>query len=179
MSDPEGPPGAPAAERRAILGLRLGLGIVWAVNLLFIVLPQANFFGTFSATAASYEGSTLGGGGLPAWVAAHPAPFSVAVAVVTAYLAVAFLTGRTVRIACLVGSGFAVALLITQWATTFAVPGGTDVGPQPLYIVAYAALALAGPAMPRKTPAVGESSAPQSAPDPATVRHPRAALSRP
>ncbi|MCI4321692.1 MAG: hypothetical protein L3K05_05245 [Thermoplasmata archaeon] len=58
----------------------------------------------------------------------------------TVYLAIAFLLGLTTRIACLVGGGFAALLLVSQFNGTFLIPGGTDVGPMPLYLAAYAAL---------------------------------------
>ena len=117
--------------------LRLGLGVVWACNLLFVVVPSNAFFPTFSNTVAGFASSSLTGPAGPRFVAAHPVVFSAAAAALTAYLAVAFLTGRSVRFACLLGAGFAVALLVAQWGTTFTWPGGTDVGPQPLYLLSY------------------------------------------
>jgi hypothetical protein len=122
------------------VALRLGIGLVWALNLLFIFDPANGFFSGFSATAADYAPTSLGGTGFPQFVAAHPTFFSALIAGVTLYLAAAFLTGTTTRLACVVGSVFAMALLISQFGSTFVIPGGTDVGPMPLYVAAYVAL---------------------------------------
>jgi uncharacterized membrane protein YphA (DoxX/SURF4 family) len=123
-----------------MVALRIGIGLVWALNLMFIFDPQNGFFSGFSTTAAGYAPTSLGGTGFPQFVAAHPAVFSTLIAGVTLYLAVAFLTGTTTRLACVVGSIFALALLISQFGSTFVIPGGTDVGPMPLYVAAYVAL---------------------------------------
>jgi uncharacterized membrane protein YphA (DoxX/SURF4 family) len=130
------------STRRALVALRLAIGTVWAVNLVFIFDPQNAFFSTFATTASSYTSGSLGGPGFPAFVAAHPEVFSFLIAGVTLYLAVAFLLGVTTRFACVVGTAFAMALLISQWGGTFMIPGGTDVGPMPLYLGIYLALAV-------------------------------------
>jgi uncharacterized membrane protein YphA (DoxX/SURF4 family) len=122
--------------------LRLGIGLVWAFNLVFIFDPENGFFTSFSATAASYAPVSLGGAGFPAFVASHSVIFSWLIAGVTVYLAIAFLLGITTRFACLVGGAFAIALLVSQFGGTFVMPGGTDVGPMPLYLAAYLALAV-------------------------------------
>jgi uncharacterized membrane protein YphA (DoxX/SURF4 family) len=132
------------AAERGIFALRLSIGLVWALNLIFIFDPQNAFFATFAATAGSFAPVSLGGAGFPAFVAAHPMFFSIAIAAVTLYLALAFLLGLTTRFACLVGAGFALLLLISQFGAKFYVPGGTDVGPMPIYVATYVALALGG-----------------------------------
>jgi hypothetical protein len=129
-------------ERRAILALRIGLGMVWAANVVFIALPANEFFPSFSSAASGYGPSTVGGGGFAELVASQPMIFAGLIAALTIYLAVAFLTGFTVRLALLAGGLFNVALLLTQWGTTFFFPGGTDVGPQPLYLLLYVGLAV-------------------------------------
>jgi hypothetical protein len=77
---------------------------------------------------------------LPAFVAAHAPVFAVLVAAGTGYLALAFLLGATTRIACIVGAVFNASLLVTQIGGLLTIPGGTDIGPQPLYLLVYAAL---------------------------------------
>ena len=52
--------------------------------------------------------------------------------------------GLTTRFACDVGIVFSAALLATQVGSTFSVPGGTDVGPHPLYLLIYGTLILGG-----------------------------------
>ncbi len=137
MASTDGSSASPEPERaegRAALAvevLRIGLGLVWAMNLVFIVDPANQFFPTFSSTASSYAPTTLGGPGLAQFVAAHGAVFSVLIAVATAYLAFAFLTGTTTRWACVVGFFLSGFFLVTQWGSTFYFPGGTDVGPHP------------------------------------------------
>ena len=42
----------------------------------------------------------------------------------------------------MVGAGFALALLLSQWGATFYIPGGTDVGPMPIYVAVYLALTV-------------------------------------
>jgi hypothetical protein len=123
-----------------LLALRLAIGIVWALNLIFVVDPANRFFSGFASTADGFAGQSIGGALLPRLAAAHPAFFAVLIAGVTAYLAVAFLLGITVRLACGLGIAFAAVLLITQFGGTFAIPGGTDVGPMPLYLGIYGAL---------------------------------------
>jgi hypothetical protein len=126
-----------------MLSLRLGIGAVWAINLIFIFDPQNAFFTSFSSTAGSYAPVSLGGAAFPNFVAAHPLVFSLLIGGITLYLAAAFLLGFTTRLACVVGAGFAIALLVSQFGATFNIPGGTDVGPMPLYLAAYLAM-LAG-----------------------------------
>lgn len=144
---PDPPDGARVAtrERSALLALRVGLGLVWTLNLVFIVDPGNRYFSTFSDTAAAFGPTSLGGPGLAGFVAGHPLVFAVGIAVVTAYLAVSFLLGCTTRAACLVGIGFNGLLLVTQFGQIAVIPGGTDIGPQPLYLLGYGVLLLAGP----------------------------------
>lgn len=124
--------------------LRVLLGVIWGVNLLYIVLPAADYWGSFAGVAASYEATTLGGPGFATYVAGHPVFFSWLIAVATAYLAIAFLVGITTRLACAVGAVASLAFLFTQWQTTFSFPGGTDVGAHPLYLAIYVALFVGG-----------------------------------
>ena len=123
--------------------LRVAMGIIWSLDLLFVVDPANQFFPTFAATAASYAPTTLGGPALATWVAANATIFSWIVALGTAYLAIAFLTGLTTRYAAVLGALGSLLLLITQWGSTFGMPGGTDVGPHPLYIAMDLVLFLA------------------------------------
>jgi hypothetical protein len=123
-----------------MLSLRIGLGVVWLLNLLYVVLPANAFFPTFADTADSFGSTSLGGPGLASFVAGHPGIFSALVAGLTGYLAVAFLLGVSLRAACFIGFGFNLVLLATQFTTLTTIPGGTDVGPQPLYLIAYVAL---------------------------------------
>ncbi len=124
--------------------LRIGLGFVWLANLLFIVLPASGYWSSFATVARSYGPSTLGGAGLANFVAAHASFFSVLLALVTAYLAVALILGVTTRFALALGAVTSSLLLLTQFGSTFVFPGGTDVGPQPLYLLLYAALGYGG-----------------------------------
>jgi hypothetical protein len=139
-------PSAPGQTRsvpdatRALGVLRIGFGIIWALNLLYILNPENQFFPSFAATAASYGASSIGGSALAAFVAQNPLPFATAIAGVTAYLAIAFVLGATTRVACVVGFGFNTVLLLTQFGTIWIAPGGTDIGPQPLYLLVYSAL---------------------------------------
>ena len=140
-----GDPGSSRAPREASRGLavlRISFGMIWAANLLFILDPANGFFPTFSTTAASYADGSLGGAAFPIFVADHATPFALLIAAVTGYLTVAFLAGWTTRWACYLGAGFAIALLVSQFGSTFAIPGGTDVGPMPLYLAAYGALLI-------------------------------------
>jgi uncharacterized membrane protein YphA (DoxX/SURF4 family) len=136
-----GPPNA-RRNRMAITALRIGIGIVWAVNSLFILLPSNQFFATFSSTAASFAGSTLGGPGIANFVASNAGAFSILLAGITLYLAIALILGLTTRIACVVGAVFSLFLFLTQFGVTFFFPGGTDVGPHPIYILVYVALLI-------------------------------------
>lgn len=129
-------------ERRGILALRIGLGLVWAANLVFIVAPANQFFPTFADSAGSYAPTTVGGGALANFVASEPMFFAGLIASVTAYLAIAFLAGFTMRLAVVIGVSFNLLLLATQFGSTFYFPGGTDIGPQPLYVLLYLGLAL-------------------------------------
>ncbi len=124
--------------------LRIGIGVVWLLNLVFVLDPSNQFFGTFSSTALSFAPTSLGGPGVADFVAAHALLFAWLIAIVTAYLAVALLVGFTTRFACLVGILFSVVLLVTQVGSTFAIPNGTDVGPHPLYILIYVVLVVGG-----------------------------------
>ncbi len=139
-------PSAPGSARWVEI-LRIGLGLIWLANLVFIVDPANQFFPTYGSTVLSYAPSTpavLGGASLTAFVAAHAGLFAALTAAVTAYLAAAFLSGITVRPAIVVGAIFVGLLLVTQWGQTFGMPGGTDVGPMPLYLLVYALLWIGG-----------------------------------
>ena len=125
---------------RSLTLLRIGIGVIWALNLVYVVDPANGFFPTFSTTALGFAGSSLGGAVLPTFVAAHASIFAALVAGCTAYLAVAFLVGGTTRIACVVGGLFNAALLVTQVGGLVNLPGGTDIGPQPLYLLVYLTL---------------------------------------
>ncbi|MHB1931840.1 MAG: DoxX family protein [Thermoplasmata archaeon] len=139
-ADPGTPVGRGSESSRGLLALRLAIGIVWSLNLIFIVDPANGFFSGFASTADSFASQSIGGAMLPELVAAHPQVFAALIAAVTASLAVAFLLGVAVRWACGLGILFASVLLITQFNGTFVIPGGTDVGPMPLYIGIYLAL---------------------------------------
>ena len=139
-SDPDRRDGPGVDPARGLWALRLAIGIIWSLNLIFIVDPANGFFSGFASTAQGFAGQSVGGAILPDLVAAHPMVFAALIAGVTAYLAAAFLLGVTVRWACGVGIFFASVLLISQFGGTFVIPGGTDVGPMPLYIGIYAAL---------------------------------------
>ncbi|MCI4325878.1 MAG: hypothetical protein L3K00_08400 [Thermoplasmata archaeon] len=128
----------PARPRRGIALLRLGLGAVWAANAVYILDPANQFFSSFSGVAASFGSSTIGGPGLAQFVAQQPFVFSAVITAITLGLAVSFLSDVGVRVACLVGAAFNVALLVTQWGQIATIPGGTDIGPQPLYLLGYA-----------------------------------------
>ncbi len=136
-----------ASGERAWRGLdvlRILMGVIWAANLLFILLPAADYWATFSDVASSYGDTSLGGPGLANYVAANPVFFSWLIAIATAYLAVAFLFGITTRLACVVGFVASVVFLLTQWTATFTFPGGTDVGAHPLYLAIYVSLFVGG-----------------------------------
>lgn len=146
--DPPNDASAPAqsswGHAHAIELLRIGVGLVWVVNLLFILDPANQYWSTFSNVALSFAPTTLGGPGFAQFVAAHSLLFAWLIALVTAYLAFALLLGVTTRIACFVGSFFSAVLLATQFGSTFLFPGGTDVGAHPLYILVYGALIVGG-----------------------------------
>jgi uncharacterized membrane protein YphA (DoxX/SURF4 family) len=122
----------------------VGMGVIWALNMLFILDPANQFFSTFQATAISFAPTSLGGPGVADFVAAHALVFAWITAILTAYLAVAFLLGVTTRLACLVGGVASVVFLVTQFVSTFQAPGGTDVGPHPLYLLIYLILFVGG-----------------------------------
>ena len=125
--------------------LRVGIGIVWALNLIFILAPSNQFFSGFRQTASGFANSSLGGPGLANLAASYPAVFAWGVALLTGYLAVAFLSGTTTRLACIVGGIASSLFIVTQFYSTFALDGtGTDVGPHPLYILIYLILFLGG-----------------------------------
>lgn len=125
--------------------LRVGMGLVWALNLIFILTPSNQYFTMFQSMAGGYSASSLGGAGFANWVAGSPTFFAWAIAILTAYLAVAFLAGFTTRFACVAGAVASLAFLLTQFYTTFALDGsGTDVGPHPLYLLVYLILFAAG-----------------------------------
>jgi hypothetical protein len=126
--------------RRGIAFLRLGLGLAWIANAVYILDPSNDFFASFSGVAASFGGSTAGGPALANFVSAYAMVFSIGIAAITVSLAISFLSDVAVRAACLLGAGFNVALLVSQWGQISTLPGGTDIGPQPLYLIGYAAL---------------------------------------
>lgn len=136
--------GSPGQSARALEVLRVAVGVVWLLNLLFILVPSADYWGSFASVASSFGASTPGGPGFASFVGANALFFAILIAVVTAYLALAFLFGVTTRLACLVGTAASVVFLWTQFSTTFAFPGGTDVGPHPLYLAVYLALFVGG-----------------------------------
>ncbi|MCI4372268.1 MAG: hypothetical protein L3K02_01275 [Thermoplasmata archaeon] len=151
MSATVNPPSEPAPRSNPSWGsthvidlLRIGVGAVWLVNLIFIADPQNRYWTTFSSTALSFAPTSIGGPGLAEYVAAHPLFFAWGIALITGYLAIALLLGVTTRIACFIGSFFSAVLLATQFGSTFLFPGGTDVGAHPLYIVIYAVLVVGG-----------------------------------
>ena len=124
--------------------LRIGTGLIWALNLLFILDPANLYFPTFRAVAESYASQTLGGPAISNFVAAHALPFAWLIAIATAYLAVAFFLGITTRLASLVGLVSSVFYFLTQFYMTFMIPGGTDVGAHPLYLLLYLVLFIGG-----------------------------------
>lgn len=124
--------------------LRVGMGFVWALNLVFIAAPSNEFFATFHDVALSFAPESLGGPGVADFVATNAVFFAWATALLTAYLAVALVAGVTTRLACVAGAVASILLLVTQFASTFAFPGGTDVGPHPLYLLVYLVLFAGG-----------------------------------
>jgi uncharacterized membrane protein YphA (DoxX/SURF4 family) len=147
-ADEEAPP-SPRADRGwnnppVIEVLRIGAGVVWLINLVFIVDPQNQYWSSFSRTAQSFAPTTVGGPGFAQYVAAHPLFFSWAIALMTVYLTVALLLGLTTRLACFAGAFFSAILIATQFGSTFLFPGGTDVGAHPLYLLIYAVLVVGG-----------------------------------
>ena len=130
----------PDRARRGVALLRLGLGAAWLANAFYILDPANGFFSTFSGVASSFGPSTAGGPAVADFVAEHAFVFSILIAAVTVSLAIAFLSDVAVRTACLVGAAFNIALLVSQWGQITTIPGGTDIGPQPLYLIAYGVL---------------------------------------
>jgi len=124
--------------------LRVGIGLVWLLNLVFVLDPANQFFPTFRDTALSFAPTTLGGPGFANFVADHATFFAWVTALLTAYLALAFVAGFTTRLACVVGIIASAAFLFTQYLSTFQSPGGTDVGPHPLYLLVYLILLVGG-----------------------------------
>jgi len=142
----EVPPAKDARARSslAIEMLRIGVGVIWALNFVFVVAPGNHYFGNFGQIALSFAPTTLGGPTLAQFVAAHATVFAWLIALLTGYLAVAFMLGLTTRWACLAGGIFSAVLLGTQFGNTFVFPGGTDVGEHPLYLLIYVALVFGG-----------------------------------
>lgn len=124
--------------------LRVGIGIIWALDLIFILDPANQYFPTFNSVALGYGSQTLGGAGIDNFVAANSVVFAWLIAVGTTYLALAFLFGITTRLACLVGIIMSAFFFWTQFLMTFMIPGGTDVGAHPLYILIYLVLIAGG-----------------------------------
>lgn len=125
--------------------LRVGIGAIWALNLIFILAPSNQYFPMFQSMAGGFGATTLGGPGFANFVASYPVIFAWTIALVTVYLAVAFLTGLTTRLACVTGAVASVAFLLSQWYQTFNLTGaGTDVGAHPLYLLIYVILFTAG-----------------------------------
>ncbi len=131
---------------RGIEVLRIAMGIIWLLNLIFVVDPANDWFdpSRFAAIAASFAPSTLIGPAMADFIAARPVIFAWLIALMTGYLAGAFLLGVTTRFACLVGFVASLLFLLTQWGTIWSMPGGTDVGAQPLYLAMYVVLFLGG-----------------------------------
>lgn len=124
--------------------LRVGLGLIWCLNLLFVISPGNQFFPTFRDVVISFAPTSLGGPGFANFVAIHATFFAWVTALLTGYLALAFVLGLTTRLACIVGSVASILFLVTQFLSTFAFPGGTDVGPHPLYLLIYIVLFVGG-----------------------------------
>lgn len=131
---------SPGNATRGIELLRIGIGMVWALNLLFLVLPVSGAWSSLRGVALSYGAVTLGGPGLLGLVGAHATVFAWLIALAAAYLAVAFLFGVTTRLACGVGAVLSVAFFVARFGSPLVSAGGTGVGPQPLYLAIYAAL---------------------------------------
>lgn len=126
--------------------LRIAMGMIWVLNLVFVVDPMNQWFdpATFASVAAGFGPTTVGGPGLADFAAAHATIFAWGLAIVTAYLAVAFLIGVSTRLACVVGTATSLGLLWTQWGMIWVMPGGTDVGAHPVYLIVYMALLVGG-----------------------------------
>jgi uncharacterized membrane protein YphA (DoxX/SURF4 family) len=124
--------------------LRVGMGVVWILNMVFILAPANLFFPTFQDIALSFAPTSLGGPGVANFVAANATLFAWITALLTAYLAVAFVLGVTTRLVCIVGGAASIIFLATQFISTFQVPGGSNVGPHPLYLLIYLILFTGG-----------------------------------
>lgn len=124
--------------------LRVGMGAIWILNMIFILDPANQFFPTFRDTALSFAPTSLGGPGVAAFVGANATLFAWITAGLTAYLATAFVLGVTTRLACIVGAAASLIFLVTQFVSTFQIPGGTNVGPHPLYLLIYLILFAGG-----------------------------------
>ncbi|MCI4347085.1 MAG: hypothetical protein L3J97_00505 [Thermoplasmata archaeon] len=124
--------------------LRVGMGIVWVLNMIFILDPANQFFPTFHDIALSFAPTSLGGPGVANFVGAYATVFAWVTAVLTVYLAIAFVLGVTTRLACIVGGIASIIFLVTQALSTFQIPGGTDVGPHPIYLLIYLILFTGG-----------------------------------
>jgi hypothetical protein len=144
MADPAPPNDRGRQLSLTVELLRIGVGLVWALNFVFIVAPANHYFGNFGQTALSFAPTTLGGPALAQFVAGNSTVFAWIVAVLTGYLMLALTFGLTTRWACLLGAIFSAVLLGTQVGSTFVFPGGTDVGEHPLYLLIYMVLVLGG-----------------------------------
>ena len=131
-----------SSSASAILVLRVTLGLIWTGNLFFVLLPSNDFFGGFGSAVTGLGGGSLVGPELVTIAVQYSPITSIVVAGTTGYLALAFLLGASTRLACLIGIVFSGVLLVLQWGSTFVFPGGTDVGPHPLYIAASLALLI-------------------------------------
>ncbi len=124
--------------------LRVGVGLVWVLNPIFVVDPANQFFPTFRETVLSLAPTSLGGPSVANLVATNATAFAWITALLTVYLAIAFVLGVTTRLACIVGGVASIIFLATQFLSTFQIPGGTDVGPHPLYLLIYLILFTGG-----------------------------------
>jgi uncharacterized membrane protein YphA (DoxX/SURF4 family) len=125
--------------------LRVGMGLIWALNCIFILAPSNQYFAGFEGVASGFGPTSLGGPGIAMFIVANATVFAWVIAIVTFYLAVAFLAGVTTRLACVVGTLASIAFLVTQFDVTFSLSGnGTDVGPHPLYLLIYVILFTGG-----------------------------------
>ncbi len=122
--------------------LRIEIGVIWALNLVFVVAPSNGYFDTFVSTALSFGPTSVGGPGLANFDPQNGVVFAWIIDGVTVYLTGAFILGVTTRLACYSGILFSVAFLWTQVGSTFVVPGSTDVGAYPLYILVYGVLVV-------------------------------------
>ncbi len=62
------------------------MGLVWALNMIFILAPSNHFFPTFQSVALSFAPTSLGGPAVADFVAAHWFVFAWITAVLTGYL---------------------------------------------------------------------------------------------